>query len=135
MCSLLASKGTRVLARGRGVTTILNGYPLAWGHAVVVVHDHVTSYTDLDPEIALESMRLMHAAARRIERSLAPMRVFTASLGSAREDLTMTSPHLHWHVVPVVEGSARAAEVLTWERGVYEGTKAEWDALQALLGD
>ncbi len=134
MCSILASPASRVLERGRGVTTLLNAYPLTWGHAVVVIDRHATRYTDVDAETAAESMRLIHAVARRIELSLAPMRVFVASLGSAREDLTMTSPHLHWHVVPVVSGSARAAEVLTWERGVLEGTVDEWDAIQRLLG-
>lgn len=141
MCSLLGRVDgdaddvtrPRLLERGRAASTMLNGYPLRWGHAMVVTHEHVTSYAELPEETAAEVMRLVRAVATRIERTLSPVRVFVASLGASRDDLAMTSPHLHWHVVPVSESPARPAEVLTWEHGVLEGTPLEWDALEALL--
>lgn len=139
MCSLLAAlqadaESERVLERGVRATTVLNAYPLTWGHAMVVAHDHVTSYAELDEEAAVEVMRLIRAAAIRIEEALSPLRVFVASLGSSRADLAMTSPHLHWHLVPVGDAPTRPAEVLTWERGVLEGTDEEWRSLARSIG-
>ena len=133
VCSLLASKEARVLERGERATTLLTAYPLTWGHAFVCLHEHVTTYTELSPVALGEATELVHRVATRIEKALAPVRVFVASLGSARNDLTMSSPHLHWHVIPVMETPTRPAEVLTWERGVLDGTAGEWDELVAML--
>ena len=135
MCTLLERSSTRFLERGGRVSALLTGFPLAWGHVLVVMHGHTTRFADLDDEVHAEMSAMAHRFARRVEVSLAPARVYVASLGSDREGLAMTTPHLHYHVVPVQERAARPAEVFTWERGIWDGTPAEWDALaEKLLG-
>lgn len=133
MCSLLESPKALFLERGKKASMALNAYPLTWGHSMVVLHEHTTQYASLDPAAFQEAMEMVHKLAGRIEERLTPARVFVASLGSAREGLIMTSPHLHWHVIPVGESQTRAAELLTWERGVLSGTPGEWEKLGALL--
>lgn len=110
----------------------LNRYPLRWGHMLVVTSRHVERFTELGDDEHTEAAALCLRAARAMERGLAPPRVFVASLGSARDNLPMTCPHLHWHVVPVAHGE-RPRDVLTWRHGVLQGSHDEWRALEVTL--
>ncbi len=112
---------------------MLTQYPVRWGHLLVVARAHVTSFTAIDDGAHDAMMRLARDAARRLERAMAPARVFVASLGCAHEGLPATSPHLHVHVVPVMDPDARPRDVLTWENGVDEGDAAEWASLRERL--
>jgi diadenosine tetraphosphate (Ap4A) HIT family hydrolase len=133
MCTVIERGGERVLARGTHATAVLNGYPLELGHALVVLHDHVRSFSEVSPEAHAELVALAHDVARRVEAVLEPARVFVASLGSDREGLAMTTPHLHYHVIPIRARAARPSEVLTWERGVLDPTAEEWAELVSKL--
>ena len=127
MCEV--ARSAPVLHDGERAFVTLNRFPLRWGHMLVVTKRHVERFTELSDDEHAESAALCLRAARAMERKLAPPRVFVASLGSARENLPMTCPHLHWHVVPVAHGE-RPREVLTWRHGVLQGSPEEWHALE-----
>jgi len=112
---------------------MLTGFPLSWGHVIVAMNEHTTRFSDASDEVLAEMTALAHRYARRVENVLQPARVFVASLGSDREGLAMTTPHLHYHVVPVREKAARPSEIFTWAHGVYAGTSDEWDVLASQL--
>ncbi len=131
MCHVLGAR--EPLAETERAALVLNRFPLRWGHLLVVARRHVTSFDALDGADHADASALVFRAARALERTMKPVRVFTASLGTARTDVPMSSPHLHWHVIPVTELGERPSEVLTWSNGVLEGTTDEWDELRASI--
>jgi diadenosine tetraphosphate (Ap4A) HIT family hydrolase len=118
-----------VVARGERASVLLPRYAVRWGHALVAIHHHVEAFTELEDAAWLEASALALAAARAIEHELAPLRCYVASLGTARSDLPMTSPHLHLHVIPTYDPEDRPSAVLTWEHGVTVAEESEWSAL------
>ncbi len=134
MCTLLSSEARHVSLHAETARRLSSpGFPLSWGHVLVAAHAHTTCFADADEALLTEMAALAHRYARILEARLAPARVYVASLGSDREGLAMTTPHLHYHVVPVKERAARPSEVFTWENGVWDGSNAEWDALAETL--
>lgn len=122
-----------VLDRTPRTTVILSRYPRKWGHLMVLVNDHVTSFSDLPAAAWDEAARQARRAARVLERALRPLRCYVASLGSPHETLPMSSPHLHLHVVPIEDPEEKPGLIFTWEAGVLEAEPAEWEALHAEL--
>lgn len=127
MCDLRTT--TTALYDSRHAFITPNRFPLRWGHLLVVSRRHVERFTELTDEEHAECAALSLRAARAVERGFVPPRVFVASLGSARDNLPMTCPHLHWHVVPVAHGE-RPRDVLTWRHGVLQASEDEWRALE-----
>lgn len=121
VCALLCGRmgPPIVLTEGRHTVSILPRYGLCAGHVVVLLREHVTRLTDVADEVWHEATATGLAIGRAVETALSPARCYVASLGSARRDVPMTSPHLHLQVVPVMDDDARPATVLTWEHGVY----------------
>ncbi len=131
MC--FVTRASPPLAERESAVLVFNAYPLRWGHLLVVLRDHVVTFDQLAPIAHREASSLVHAAARAIERALRPPRVFVACLGAPDEGLKVTSPHLHWHLVPLMHPDERPSEVFTWQHGVLGGTPEEWDDLRARL--
>lgn len=67
------------------------------------------------------------------ERALRSARCYVASLGAASDDLPMTSPHLHLHVIPIYKAEDKPSAVLTWDRGVTIADEEEWAELHRIL--
>ena len=130
MCDVAVSAPS--LCEGAYAFVTLNRYPLRWGHLLVVTKRHVERFSELGDDEHAEAAALCLRAARAMERELSPPRVFVASLGSARDNLPMTCPHLHWHVVPVAHGE-RPRDVLTWRHGVLQGSDDEWQLIEARM--
>lgn len=95
---------------------------------MVVLHEHVERFADLEAEHWREASALAHRAASSLEARLSPKRCYVASLGTDLTDLPMTCPHLHLHVIPVFESGARPAQVLSWADGVGDADEAWWQA-------
>ncbi len=131
MCRL--SAGNRPLRAEPEATLELNGFPLRWGHLLVVTRRHVTTFSELTDDENEQASRLVLAGARAVERVVRPARVFTASLGTARGDVPMSSAHLHWHIVPVEHPGERPSDVLTWSNGVVAATADEWRSLRRTI--
>ncbi len=127
MCHVVAS-AERLAERELGFVT-LNRFPVRWGQLMIVLKRHVVTFSEVTDSEHAQASELCLLAARALERGLSPGRVFVTALGSASEQLPMTCPHLHWHAVPVGVGE-RARDVLTWQHGVLEATRAEWAQLE-----
>lgn len=128
-----APEAPRVIARDDACTLYLTPYPRAWGHLVLFPHAHITSFTDLDPALHLRLARWSHRAARAVEAALKPARCYVLSLGTARDDLPMSSPHLHWHIVPVMDADARPSDLFGRALPLWAGDAEEWRALSDRL--
>lgn len=135
ICGILSGRAGRVwvLREGTHTVSVLSRYPRSWGQSMVLLRRHTTTFSDVTPEEWQEASAEAHRIAARIESSLAPLRCYVSSLGTWREDLPMSSPHLHIHVDPVYDSGARPRTIFTHQHGVMAGEDAEWEALQARL--
>jgi diadenosine tetraphosphate (Ap4A) HIT family hydrolase len=131
MCHLVESD--EPLAQNTSAVLALNRFPLRWGHLLVVTRRHITSFGAIEAEEHREVSELVLRGARILEQVFRPVRVFTASLGTGRSDVPMSSPHLHWQLVPTDHEGERPSEVLTWSNGVIEASEEEWAGLRERL--
>jgi len=131
MCHLIENE--EPLVDNDAAVLALNRFPLRWGHLLVVTRRHVTSFEALQEEEHRQASELVLRGARILEQAFRPVRVFTASLGTGRSDIPMSSPHLHWQVVPTDHEGERPSEVLTWSNGVVEASEEEWATLRERL--
>lgn len=122
-----------VLAAGARTTVLLPHYAVRWGHTLILINEHVTRFEELSAETWQEATGLVLCAARALERALRPARCYVASLGAASDDLPMTSPHLHLHVIPIYQAEDKPSAVLTWDRGVTVADEEEWAELHRIL--
>ena len=105
-------------------------YVRRWGHVLVTLKKHVTSYTEVDTDLWARTNALALKTARAIEKARAPRRIYVASTGSSGGELVNCSEHLHVHVVPLYEKDDRPADVFSWQAGVYVGTSEELHQLR-----
>lgn len=119
-----------IIAETGSCVVMLPRYASRWGHVMIVVREHLTRFSELSEALWTETSRLALRAARAIETSLAPLSCYVASLGTPRDDLPMTSPHLHVHVIPIYDAADEPSTVLTWSRGVHVARETEWQALR-----
>jgi diadenosine tetraphosphate (Ap4A) HIT family hydrolase len=134
MCAILDRRvgPVHVVYEDEAMLVMLPRYVRRWGHAMVVLKAHVTSYTEVELAVWLEANRLALVTARVIEHVQRPRRCYVASTGSsAGAELTQTSRHLHVHVIPLYEPDDKPADIFSWSEGVYVGEPEEWEALAA----
>jgi len=128
MCGMAAGHPSdlEVLAERPAAVAVLDRLGVRRGHLLVILRRHVESIGEMPWSEYAEVQRLCWEAARALERTLQPRRVFIAALGSATQ-LAMSFPHHHVHVLPLFDGgmSDRPAEVLTWRHGVLLYTPEE----------
>jgi ATP adenylyltransferase len=94
-----SDEATFIVARRQRVFVILNAYPYAVGHTMIVPYRQVADLDDLDPEESSELWTTVTDVCRAIRAEFAPhglnvgINMGAASGGSINE-------HLHVHVVP-----------------------------------
>lgn len=131
-CRLVNSQGKYLLHKGARITVLLSEYPRCWGQVMVIANRHITSFGELETEEWNEMSLYLHAATRTIEQVLKPLRCYVAATGAADNQL-MTTPHLHFNIIPVYHKTDKPATIFTWEHGLYAGTEAEWKELSENL--
>jgi diadenosine tetraphosphate (Ap4A) HIT family hydrolase len=136
MCGMVAGHPAdlQVLAERPAAVAVLDRLATRRGHVLVILRRHAESIEEMPWSEYAAVQRLCWEAARAVERTLRPRRIFVASLGSATQ-LKMSFPHHHVHVLPLFDGgeSDRPSEVLTWRHGVFLYTPEEARALADTL--
>jgi diadenosine tetraphosphate (Ap4A) HIT family hydrolase len=121
MCALVrrAPQAAELLAENEHGVALLDRFGSRVGHSIVISKAHLEETTALGWPVYAALQRLAYDASAAIERVLAPARTFVAVLG-ASEQLPMSFPHFHIHVLPVFERDERArpAHVFSWSSGV-----------------
>jgi histidine triad (HIT) family protein len=122
------------IAESEHGVVVLDGYGATRGHMLVVAKSHVERASTLEWEVFSDLQRLVWQGTRALEAALNPGRVYVASLGSSQQ-LPMSFPHYHAHIVPVYETDERArpANVFSWSTGVVRYAPAEARSLCAEL--
>ncbi len=97
-----------IIHRGDRAFVILNLYPYATGHLMVVPYRHVASLHDLDQEETAEMTDLLGAAEKIAERELG-VRVLHVGINVGRCAGAGVEGHIHIHLVPGAEPSDSAS--------------------------
>jgi histidine triad (HIT) family protein len=113
---------------------VLDGYGATRGHLLVISKGHVERTSQLTWDVYSDLQRLVWQSTRVVEQELKPRRVYVAALG-ASEQLPMSFPHYHCHVVPVYEAgdAARPSNVFSWSGGVERYSQEEAQKLAERL--
>ena len=124
----------QVIASNAHGLVVLNRFGQRRGHLMVLSRRHVDHLHELDWTACAELQRLAYDANIALKRTLAPLRIFSAVLGTDAPIATSYA-HLHVHVLPIHEADERSrpARVFTWSEGVYVYGEGEAEALAAEL--
>lgn len=103
-----------------------------WGHVIVSLKPHVRRFSEVPWPLWMRANHFAWRAARMVERTQSPIRVYVTSSGSSAGELTQSSSHIHIHVIPVYDTEDRPGDVFSWQPGVLVGEHDEWVALQGV---
>ena len=100
-----------IVYRGRHVFVMLNRFPYASGHLMVLPYRHVGDITELSEEEAAELMEVVRLSCRVLRQELHPQGINVGlNLGEAAG--AGIGMHLHMHVVPRWNGDSNFIAVL-----------------------
>lgn len=129
--------GHLVVARRKGTFLIMNGYPYAVGHMMVVPYRKVADLNALTDDERLELWELAEYA-QRLLRETVKAQGFNIGLNVGKCAGAGVADHLHLHVVPRWEGDNNFMPVLAGTRVLPEALDALYQKLiaaQARLTD
>jgi ATP adenylyltransferase len=95
----LPDEATHIIHRGRAVFAILNAYPYATGHLMVLPYREVAELEDLTPAETAELWATVTAAVRALKAAYSPDGLYVG-VNLGRPAGGSVSQHLHVHVVP-----------------------------------
>lgn len=113
---------------------IMNRYPFAAGHLLVVPHAHVSSLEDLSLEDHHALFDLVREATVRLRAAVRPDGLNVGlNLGAAAG--AGIAEHMHVHIVPRWNGDTNFMPVLADTRVVPQALEATCDHLRAFFAD
>jgi ATP adenylyltransferase len=128
------SDGGLVLDRGRQCFAMLNRYPYASGHAMVVPYRHVGDLQTLGDDELAGIMQLAQRTARALTAVMSP-EGFNIGLNIGEAAGAGIAEHLHLHVVPRWTGDTNFMPVLADTHALPQALDATRDALSAALAE
>jgi len=130
----LPDEETYIVRRSDRVFVILNAYPYAVGHTMVLPYRQVADLDDLSPDESHDLWHTVTIVCRAIRREYAPeginvgLNMGPASGGSVNE-------HLHVHVVPRWTGDTNFLAVTANAKAIPEALDVTAARLRAALRD
>ena len=118
----------RIVDRGNTCFTLLNAYPYASGHVMVVPYRHVAGLDELEDAEQLDVFRLSRRAVAALESVMHP-HGFNIGLNLGEAAGAGFADHLHLHVVPRWRGDTNFMPVLAGTRVVSQALEATREAL------
>lgn len=88
----------RVLLEGAHVRAVLDCYPVAPGHALIVPKQHASSLFDCPPDVRAEVWEMVATVRAMLTHSHAPDG-FTVGINDGQA-AGQTVPHAHVHIIP-----------------------------------
>lgn len=120
-----------VLWRGESTFAVLNAYPYASGHLMVMPSRHVQSMADLSDDEGIELWSALRAGVAALEAAYGPEGVNVgANLGRAAG--AGIPRHLHLHAVPRWVGDTNFMTAVAGVRVLPETLADSWQRLHAV---
>lgn len=121
-----------VIHRGRTCYMVLNVFPYAAGHLMIVPYVHEGDFVNLDNEVLIESLDLARAAITVLKNIYNPEGFnFGANLGRAGG--AAFGEHAHFHVVPRWLGDTNFMTTLAHSRVIPEALSQTYDRITQQL--
>ena len=117
-----------IVERGEHCFTVLNTFPYAPGHLMVVPRSHVDGLGDLADEESNELMRLARRAIEVLQEVMNPGG-FNVGMNIGAVAGAGISDHVHLHVVPRWQGDTNFMPVLADTRTIPQALDATWELL------
>ena len=102
---------TLILHRGEHAFIILNAYPYANGHLMVVPYRHTDTLENLDDATLSEVMQLTRLGVNLLKTAFKPDG-FNLGVNMGKVAGAGIADHLHWHIVPRWSGDTNFMPVL-----------------------
>lgn len=123
-----------VIWRGTAVLAVLNAYPYASGHLMVLPLRHVRTLSDLSEDEGIELWSALRRGVETLESALAPEGVnLGANLGRAAG--AGIPRHLHLHAVPRWVGDTNFMTTVAGVRVLPEALPVTWERLHRAWPD
>jgi ATP adenylyltransferase len=126
-------KAHLVIERGRRCFTMLNAFPYAPGHLMIVPYRHVDGLQDLADDDLLELMQLARRAIAAMSGAMSPAG-FNVGLNLGAVAGAGIDDHLHLHVVPRWQGDTNFMPVLADTHVLPQSLDAAREVLVAAVG-
>ncbi|HEY4119085.1 MAG TPA: HIT domain-containing protein [Byssovorax sp.] len=123
-----------VVAVGARASVVLNRFPFAAGHLLVVPHAHVATLEELEADDADALFRLVRASSSRLTRAL-KAEGLNVGVNQGAVAGAGVAAHLHVHVVPRWSGDTNFMPVLADARVVPQALDATRDHLAKFFAD
>ena len=127
-----SDKKRLIIHRGESVFVMLNRFPYASGHLMVVPYRHVSDITDLDLAESRELMEMTQLSCKVLRQASDPdglnlgMNMGQAAGAGIRD-------HMHMHVVPRWNGDSQFIAVLDEVRVIPEYLEKTWECLYPMF--
>jgi len=118
-----------ILYRNKGSFIILNIYPYAYGHLMVVPFRHVRHFSKLKDEELLYFMKAVQVAEDGLRKAIKPQGL-NIGMNMGRVAGAGIRNHIHLHVVPRWEGDTNFMPILSEERVLPERLSATYKKLK-----
>jgi ATP adenylyltransferase len=124
-----ADREHNLVARGDSAYVLLNNYPYNPGHAMVIPHMHTGAYQDLDPDVLLETNRLLQQTLDAMEEGFGPdgfnvgYNLGGSAAGGSIDD------HVHAHIVPRWSGDTNFMPTISDSKVIVEAVEDTYDRL------
>ena len=133
ICEVLGNlENYQLLYQNSKLSAFLSKYPRTWGHVIVTTNKHLTRISNIPDDTFASCFSVSRQIAVLQESKLNPKNIFISSIGSSENQIN-TCPHFHIHILPIYDFDIKPSEVFTWENGIYEGSKSEWEDLSSQL--
>jgi ATP adenylyltransferase len=110
-CVFCGDKDDLMIAQQSHAYVVLNKYPFAAGHLLVVPRVHESDLAGLEPDVADAFFRLLRESVARLRKALSPEGVNVGiNLGKAAG--AGIAEHLHAHIVPRWTGDTNFMPVM-----------------------
>lgn len=122
-----------ILYRAKKCYIVLNAYPYAAGHLMVVPYLHLGDLLDFDPSVILEALELARRSVAVLRDVYNPEGFnFGANIGRAGG--AAFGDHLHFHVVPRWLGDTNFMTTLASSRVIPEALSDTYKRLKVHFG-
>ena len=134
-CLALSGQNDRdnlILCRTEYAFVIMNRYPYACGHLMILPKRHAGDLRDLLPEEERDLIRLLKTAESTLETTMHP-EGFNIGLNLGQAAGAGIRQHIHFHIVPRWNGDSSFISVLEGSRIIPQSLNKTFDKLQPLF--